>query len=158
MRAVQASHFHAIPRSTAVTACWLSTRSTIRMSSHKNSCSKFCTGSPTCLNLLLSASTSFSAVQHEIADYPENFHARGKTHCQTSGHQLQMQPTHAAGCAGIAVPIGICGEFKLQIVTASGESVPTNSRVASRYAINLTSAASSGTGGSRRSRKLINRI
>ena len=55
-----------------MTACWLSKRSTIRMSSHKNSCSKFCTGSPTCLNPPMRTNTSFSAVQHEVAKYPEN--------------------------------------------------------------------------------------
>ena len=54
-----------------------------------------------------------------------NFPCERKTHCQTSGHQLQMQPTHAAGCGSIAVPLGVCGELKLQIVTASGERVPT---------------------------------
>ena len=149
MRAVQASQFHAIPRSTAVTACWLSTRSTIRMSSHKNSCSKFCTGNPTCLNPSFECEHLVLGRAARSCRLSRNFPRERKTHCQTSGDQLQMQPTHAAGCASIAVPIGICGELKLHIVTASSGSVPPYSRVASRYAINLTSAASSRTGSSR---------
>ena len=52
MRRVRYTHLNFLiyTRSTAVTACWLSTRSTSGMSSHKNSCAKFCTGSPTSLN------------------------------------------------------------------------------------------------------------
>ena len=101
MRAVQVSQFLAIPRLTAGTACWLSTKSTISMSSHKNSCSKFCTGSPTCLNPSMRASTSFSAVQHEVADYPENFHARGK-------HTARLR-----------VPSFKCNPLTLRVVQAS---------------------------------------
>ena len=133
----------------AVTACWLSTRSTIRMSSHKNSLQQV-------LHWKSNMPQSVVECEHLVLGraarscrLSRNFPRERKTHCQTSGHQLQMQPTHAAGCASIAVSIGICGESKLQIVTASGENVPTNSRVALRCAINLTSAASSGTGSSR---------
>ena len=122
MRAVQASQFLAGLRSTAVTACWLSTRSTIRISSLKNSCSKFCTGSPTCLNPSLSASTSFSAVQHEVADYPENFHERGK-------HTARLRVTSFK-----------CNPHTLRVVQASpfqSASVESSSYISSRHQVKV---------------------
>ena len=122
MRAVQISPFLAIPRLTVGTACWLSTRSTIRMSSHKNSCNKFCTGSPTSLNPSMKASTSFSAVQHEVADYPENFHARGK-------HTARLRVTSFK-----------CNPLTLRVVQASpfhSASVESSSYRSSRHQVKV---------------------
>ena len=149
MRAVQVSQFLAVPRLTAVTACWLSSRSTIRMSSHKNSCSKFCTLSPKCLKPSMRASTSFSAVQHEVAEYPENFHPRRK-------HTARLRIT-SFKCNPLTLRVVQASPFHSASVESSSyrssrhqvKGVPTNSRVALRYAINLTSAASSRTGSSR---------
>ena len=74
MRCVRFKHLHLLlyPRR-------LSTRHTSGMRSPKNSCTKSCTGSPKCLNPWLRATTSLSAVLHEVADCPEDFHARGNT-------------------------------------------------------------------------------
>ena len=81
MRCVRFKHLNLLlyTRLTAVIACWLSTRHTSGMRSPKNSCTKSCTGTPTCLNPWLRATTSLSAVLHEVADGLEDLHVRGNT-------------------------------------------------------------------------------
>ena len=78
-----------------VIACWLSTRPTSGMRSPKNSCTKSCTGSPTCLNSWLRTITLLSAVLYEVANWPEDLQARGNTwtpaklvvNCQWARHK-----------------------------------------------------------------------
>ena len=127
-------------RLTAEIACWLSTRHTSGMRSPKNYCTKSCTGSPTFLFPWLRATTSLSAVLHEVADWPEDLHARE--------HIARLWVT-SSKCIPLTLRVVQASPFQSESVessscrpvTSSGESVPTNSR----DAINLTSAASSGT-------------
>ena len=134
MRCVRFKHLNLLlsHRLTAVIACWLSTRHTSGIRSPpKNSCTKSCTGSPKCLNPWLRATTSLSAVLHEVADCPEDLHARGNTLPDfglTSSKciPLTLRDVQATPFQSASVESSSC-----RPVTSSGESVPTNSRDAS---------------------------
>ena len=137
MRCVRFKHLNLLlySRLTAVIACWLSTRPTSGMRSPKNSCTKSCTGSPKCLNPWLRATTSLSAVLHEVADCPEDLHARGNTLPDfglTSSKciPLTLRVVQASPFQAASVESSSC-----RPVTSSGESVPTNSRDASAFKI-----------------------
>ena len=138
MRCVRLKHLNLLlyPRLTAVIACWLSTRPTSGMCSPKNSCTKSCTGSPKCLYPWLRATTSLSAALHEVADWPEDLHARGNTLPDfglTSSKciPLKLRVVQASPFQSASVESSSC-----RPVTSLGESMPTNSRDASvlRYA------------------------
>ena len=97
------------------------------------------TPAPMCLNPWLKATTSLSAVLHEVADWPEDLHARGNT--------LPDFGLTSSKCIPLTLRVNKASPFQSASVESSRPGVPTNSRDASalRYAINLTSAASSMT-------------
>ena len=135
MRCVRFKHLNLLLylRLTAVIACWLSTRHTSGIRTPKYSCTKSCTGSPKCLNPWLRATTSLSAVLHEVADCPEDLLARKNTLPDfglTSSKciPLTLRDVQASPFQSASVESSGCRPF-----TSSGESVPTNSRDASVF-------------------------
>ena len=111
MRAVRKISTSCCTRITAVTACWLSTRST-----SENELTQ---------ELLHQALYWKSNIPQSVAEGEHLALGCAARICRLSGrsprekehisrirvNQLHMQPIHAAGCANTAVSIGVCGEL-----------------------------------------------